>query len=93
MGFNDFYKGFKNNNQTRIASKPILKKEFGPRMVEEFIKSRFQSRTDNTSNDITKTSASERSSVDYQRFSRANRNIRNLDKWYTYLFFHKIFTI
>lgn len=80
MGFNDFHKGFKNNNQTRIASKPILKQEFGARSVEEVIKSRFQSRTDNISNDITKTSVSERHGADYQRFSRANRNIRNLDK-------------
>ena len=80
MGFNDFYKGFKNNNQTRIASKPILKQAFGVRSVEEVVKSRFQTRTDSGSNDIPNRVTSERQAVDYQRLNQANRNIRNLDK-------------
>jgi len=80
MGFNDFHKGFSNNNQTRIASRPILKQTFGVRSVEDVIKSRFQTRNDDINKEVQKNIVNEQPTVDYQRINQANRNIRNLDK-------------
>lgn len=79
MAFNEFHKGFRENNQARIASKPIIKSNFGARSIDEVIKSRYQDR--NIKKDIEeKKVISERTNVDYQSVNRANRNIRNLDK-------------
>lgn len=77
MGFNDFHKGFKSNNQTNIVNKPLRKTSFGPRSVDEIIKSRYSTQRE----EIKETPVIKpNESVDYQQNMRAQRNVRNLDR-------------
>lgn len=76
MGYNDFHKGFKQASSPSFNT-VVRKKSFGPRSLDDIVKSRFEKRGDNT---LPIQSVVQRQSTDYQQNIKAQRNLRNLDK-------------
>lgn len=76
MGYNDFHKGFVNQNQIQ---KPniVMKKKFGVRSIDDIIESRYEKRENSLP---VQPKIQEKTSTDYQQNMRGQRNIRNLDK-------------
>lgn len=73
MGYNDFHKGFKASS---LAPNRVIKKSFGPRSIDEVIKSRFEKRVDK----LPIQPEVQRQLTDYQQNMRGQRNLHNLDK-------------